>query len=123
MANLYIARSGTLLPVPETRIGDLTMYIPSSGLRMSTTRSLTSLHLSKSLTFLHLDVSGVCIFGSAGKKRDGGTIRTLGDGGTTVVLGMSAGYRAVMSVAQSTANRYHAPSNDRLHFLHKNSHL
>ncbi|KAI5649542.1 hypothetical protein M9H77_35547 [Catharanthus roseus] len=27
MSNLYIARSGTLLPVPETRIGDLTMLI------------------------------------------------------------------------------------------------
>ncbi|KAI5649340.1 hypothetical protein M9H77_35345 [Catharanthus roseus] len=32
MANLYIAWSETLLPVPETRIGDLTMYIPSRGL-------------------------------------------------------------------------------------------
>ncbi|KAI5665881.1 hypothetical protein M9H77_15734 [Catharanthus roseus] len=29
MSNLYIARSETLFPVPETRIGDLTMLYPS----------------------------------------------------------------------------------------------
>ncbi|KAI5662882.1 hypothetical protein M9H77_22205 [Catharanthus roseus] len=133
MANLYIAQSGTLLPVPETRIGDLNIYIPSFNKKVSTTRSLTSLHLSRSLTSLHLDVSGVCMSGSAGKMRD----KRVSTSCSTTRLSTSSPFNSTSTpvryvlpgtvtrrfAAQSTANRYHAPPNDRLHFLRKNNHL